>query len=282
MVGAAETPEAGALLVSRIGFESANRPFRPGEGEMRIVLVPVALQLEGVSVEARARRQCPNRQDPQARALWARTAARYSRATDSVGIEALADQVAGEVDEAELGDVRSEDMMVTGAYTSGRPRRVDLRIGYGYALSRSIQREFAAWSYMYLWSFDAAHFLDPSFGEHNTFSVLAPASGSTVIVFCSRGLNRGAVGIEGTLIVGPDSSFVSATWRFREPRRREEAGGRTVFAPHPGGSARPWLVPAQGLYWRRENDRSRVYRILQNFRGWQAAPDGSVLVPRNP
>jgi hypothetical protein len=280
--GAADTPEAGAISVSRIGFESVHRKIQPGTGEMRIVLVPVPLQLDGVSVEARARRQCPNREDPQARALWTRTAARYSRATDTVPIEALADQVAGEVDDAEPGDVRPEDMAVTGAYVSGHPRRVDPRIGYGYALSRSIHPEFAAWSYMHLWSFDAPHFLDPSFGEHNTFSVLAPSSGSAVIVFCSRRLNRGAVGIEGSLGVGPDGSFVSATWRFVEPRRREEAGGRTIFAPHPGGPARPWLVPAQGFYWRREHGRSRVYRILQNFHAWQAAPDGPVLVPRRP
>jgi hypothetical protein len=280
--GAADTPEARAILVSRLGFESLNRAYRPGDGEIRIVLVPVAVQLGGVSVEARARRQCPNREDPQARALWTRTAARYSRATDSVHIEALSDQVAGEVDEAELSDVHAEDMMVTGAYSDGRRRHVDPRIGYGYALSRSIQPEFAAWSYMRLWSVDAPHFLDPSFGEHNTFSVLAPASGSTVIVFCSRRLDRGAVGIEGTLSIGPDSSLVSATWRFREPRRREEAGGRTIFAPHPGGPARPWLVPAQGFYWRRGHGHWRVYRIVQNFHPWQAAPDGPVLVPRNP
>lgn len=278
---AAESPEARAISVSRIGYETVNRPFRPGEGEMRIRLVPVALQLDGVSVAARAPRRCPNREDPQARALWTRTAARYSRATDTVNIEVLSDMVAGEVDEAELGDVRSEDMDVSGAYSNGYRRVVDPRIGYGYALSVSIEPEFAAWSYMPLWSFGAPHFLDPSFGEYNTLSVLARSSGTTVIVFCSRGLSRAAVGIEGTLTIAADSSFASATWRFLAPRRREEAGGRTIFAPHPGGSSRPWLVPTQGFYWRREHGRSRVYRIWRNYDRWQASPDGPVLVPRS-
>jgi hypothetical protein len=278
---AADTPEAHAISVSRLGYGTVTRTFRPGESEMRIGLVPVALQLEGVSVEARAPRRCPNREDPQARSLWIRTASRYSRATDSINIEALSDLIAGEVDEEELGNVRSEDMDVSGAYADGYRRHVDRRIGYGYALSGSIEPEFAAWSYMPLWSFGAPHFLDPSFGEHNTLSILARSSGTTVIVFCSRGLSRTAVAIEGTLSIGPDSSFASATWRFLAPRRREEAGGRTIFAPHPGGSVRPWLVAAQGFYWRREHGRSRVYRILRNFEAWQASPDGPVLTPRS-
>jgi hypothetical protein len=81
--------------------------------------------------------------------------------------------------------------------------------------------------------------------------------------------------MEGELVVGSDTSFVSAHWRFETRRDREEAGGEAVFFPvTPRLTAR--LVSARGTFWRREVGSDRFYQQARLVLAWHEAEDASM------
>lgn len=119
-------------------------------------------------------------------------------------------------------------------------------------LSRHSEPEFGIWGYASLHSAQAGHFATPHFAVHHTLSVLARDATEITLVFCPH--SRKQTGLEGTLRLGADTTFVGARWTYwNAHRRRESAGGEVTFNP-PGLTAfgaRAPLLAASGLFWRK-------------------------------
>lgn len=274
---AAQADSASGLIVSRVGYVDRTLSVSSSDEPVTVVLQESAVRLEGLVARAEASPICPNRDEPEARALWEAATARYSR-PDTLTISASSVRMENEVPWAEIGVVHEDRLRNSGRATGPQRRAIRPRLGYGFRLEASWSREYAAWDYFELGSNQAQHFTDPSFGTYNSLSVRARTPDATVLAFCSRDLPRGAVKIEGMLTLRPDTTFASARWRFLPPRPREDAGGAVTFVPHPGGGRRPWLVPASHLYWRRVNQREdRYVQIWERFRAW-----GEGLTPPRP
>lgn len=270
--GRAESDSATGMITSRVGYESRQVSLPPGTGPQDVVIAEAAVLLEPVTVRGVRVQHCPNRDDPAARALWTAAAARYS-SPDTVGIESRFASISGEVAGTEIGTFDRARLRSATRATGPQTRALRPAVGYGARLSRSSDEDYLAFRYYELGSHFTQHFVDPTFGIYNSISVQSRLPGSIVLAFCSRGLGREAVGIEGTLTIRSDTTMVSAAWRYRTPAPREEAGGEVSFVPHPGGNERPWLVSANSLYWRRLPGRQdRYYQRWEDFERWAVAP----------
>lgn len=268
---AAERDSATTAIVTLGGYEpNAVSLARIGE-YVSIHLEPTSVV--GLTVQAKVRPLCPNADDPEARTLWEAAAGRYSRA-DTLQLYSLSVSIQDEVDGTELRSV-DERRRRPGASGSRAGSIAALsETGYGFRIERSIDPLYGAWKYERMWV-ATEHFIEPDFGRYNTLSIRGRVGGRVVLAFCSRGLKRGAVGIEGTLTLNPDTTLNSATWVFRTPVPREEAGGDVLFVPHEGGSARPWLVPYVSLYWRKlHGKQDRYIRRWGRYVRWQSYAPG--------
>lgn len=263
-----QADSATGLVVSRIGHASRSLSIRPPASSLLIRLSEAVLQLEPLAVRASSRRLCPNRDEPAARTLWSAAAARYG-SPDTLSIQADEVFVTGEVPWAELGMVDETALRRNQRMTGPQRRDIVPGRGYGFRITSSWDADFVAWYYMQLGSHFTQHFIDASFGTYNSLSIRARAADATVLAFCSRNLGRGAVGIEGTLTIAHDTTFVSATWQYLPPDPVEVAGGEVTFAPHPGSPRLPWLVPAASLYWRAIHGRRDLYfQRWERFNEW--------------
>jgi hypothetical protein len=253
-----ETGPATGILVSRIGFAPSNTTISSGQEPVIVVLTAAPVVLDGPVVRARRTRPCPNRDDPEARALWRAVSARYSR-PDTGGIAVRLVHAAATGPWTDVGPIDEASLLPSGRARRSSRHDVNPRDGYGFRIAASHHEDFAAWWYRALGSTGAGHFIDASFAIHNSLSIRARTEEVTVVAFCSRNLDRTAVGIEGILHIGPDTTLVSAQWTFHPPRLREEAGGEVTFVPHTGAGGQPWLMPASSLYWRRVSVREDLF-----------------------
>jgi hypothetical protein len=276
---AAATHGAVGVLVQQTGFSPLHAGVSPPATALVLRLRPGVVALETIEVRAAARRRlCPNREEPEARALWRAAAERYSNAPDTLGIEVKLFSYHADVPRSRLGEVDETRPRPGSRGTGNHPRTVGPKRGYGYRLSESMNEEFAFWSYVALGSHAAQHFVHPSFGTYNQLSVRVRGPDHVVLTFCSCDLEKGAVGVEGTLTLASDTTLLKAEWKFRTHAPQEEAGGEVVFAPYAAGAERPWLVPASSLYWRRrEGHVDRYFQRWERYARWQVAPPDSPL-----
>lgn len=267
---APQADSATGLVVSRVGYRARSLTVPRPAAPLQVRLSEAAVRLEAVSVRASAGRLCPNGDDPRARALWSAAAARYGSA-DTLSIEVDEMVATGNVPRAEIGMVDERWSRPNRRGTAPQRRAVDPVIGYGFRIASSFDPDYAAWQYLPLGSHHAQHFIDASFGTYNTLSVRGQDAEGIVLAFCSRGLTgRRAIGIEGTLTLGADTTLVSATYRFRPRDPEEDAGGEVTFVPHPGRGSLPWLVPATSLYWRALHGRRDLYfQRWERFGAWR-------------
>lgn len=269
---------ATGVVVSRIGFDAASLPIGTVADSIVVVLSERSMRLAPISVQGSTRSPCPNRDAPEARSLIIAAAGKYDHSPDSIAIRANLVGGSGTVSRPELGDIDHGDDGEGWRGVVGTPRSIRPAQGYGYAIQRSLLEDFVSWKYQELGSFFTQHFVDSTFVRYNTFSVHFRDREVTVVAFCSSGLGREAVGIEGTIQVTPAGTFQSASWKFRQPANRENVGGEVVFAPHPGGTRKPWLVPVSSFYWRQiVGSRDRFFQRWEQYLEWNVPPPESTL-----
>jgi hypothetical protein len=269
---------ATAVIASRLGYRTANVALGESGQPLTIRMTAEAVQLQEISIRVRSAAPCPNRDEPEARALWEAAAARYDRSYERVGIVSTMMSTTDQVSRSRIGQVDEARLRPARRGTSALPRSIEPRTGYGYRVEASIEPDFASWHYKELGSHQAQHFIDPSFGVYNSLSIRARSPEGVVLAFCSRSLDRQAVGIQGTLTLSPTNAIMEATWTFRTPRPEEEAGGEVTFVPRGDGNRPLWLVPAMSLYWRAVVGRpSDAFQRYERFSEWVIAPESSNL-----
>ena len=67
----------------------------------------------------------------------------------------------------------------------------------------------------------------------------------------------------------------AAEWSFGTSEPDEDAGGRAVFAEESPDGAKPYLLPTEGLFWRRTGHDQYLQRY-ERYEGWLVAPGDSV------
>ena len=265
-----------------------------------------ATPLPGIVAQAE-REACPARDDPRARALWTRMAARYDRALDTASVwtrmQASSGYVAsgslmrfdtvrsnrpdGTTDGWNTGDaVRDGQQRGLAFYAaprvgpgrrgmSGRLRgsltRTIERIGYGTlnnGISADISQVSAVWTYPPLDGELASHFVGGLFGERTFFRVEREAP--VTLGFCTAPRFRSQPYVSGSLFLRADSSLERVQWHYHTPEPREDAGGEVRFAPPAPGAAHA-LVPAHGEIYRRHVGNQFYHRRLV-YAEWSIDP----------
>jgi hypothetical protein len=282
-----EARGASGLLVRHPGFRTARLQLAGRSGEVAVRLEPEPVALAGVTGRAAPRRLCPNREDPQARALWSAAAARYSDALDSLGVGSLwGSSDERTVDsERDVGPVAASAFMRGGVGSSARWRTTwpAERAGYAVRLHGEVPyAQFGAW--LYPLDVLPAHFRSAAFGALHTLSVEARDSAEVELAFCPRGdALRGKPRLQGLLRVSTrDTLFVDAHYEFRTPEPDERAGGEIVYAPAVAPDGRPLPVPATELFWRRPAGSRRFYQRYVEYLGWQLGPSATLYMPPFP
>lgn len=271
---------AGSLTVQRIGFGPLTRTVAP-PASLELRLEPLAVSLPELRTST-ARRACPNREDPAARGLWEAGRRRYDPLVEARGVTFISRMAAGTVDAREVGIVDEDRLRPATGASSGRAMGIDAMIGrWGYAARKSLgyipwsaswNDDAFSWSYPALHERYAFHFAGDAFGAAHTLSVLRRSGDGTTLAFCPR--DRERTGIEGTLTLAPDGSFLDAAWRFRTPKPHEDAGAEVVFAPRSPGM-RP-LFPLRGVFWRRMGGSRRYWQRAATYTAWLVGEDGSI------
>jgi hypothetical protein len=268
-----EVRGASGLLVRHPGFRTARLQLAGSPAEVAIAMAAAPLVLQGVTGRAARRPLCPNREAPEARALWAAAAARYSSALDSLGAGSLFGSDERTVDsERDVGPV---GVGALGRGGVGYPARsltswpVE-RAGYAVRLHGAMPySEFGAWYYPL--DFLPAHFRSPEFGALHTLSIQARDSAEVEIGFCPRGdVLRGKPRLQGLLRISTrDTLLLDAHYELRTGEPDERAGGEVVYAPAVAPDGRPLPVPATELFWRRPAGSRRVYQRYREYLGWE-------------
>lgn len=274
---------AAVLSFERLGYRTLAVPAAVGDSVRRYTLEPATVEIAGLTVRAN-RKPCPNRDSPEARALWSQARLRYTPDTGTRGYDVVYLRGDGSRAEDEIG-ILDESRLRPGRMASLDPRGVvpvetEIRArGYGVLLPwdqpgyQPLDQEYFAWRYPVLHGRDAYHFASELFGALHTFSILQRGDGETVLAFCAR--ERGRPHIEGTLAIASDSSFSFAEWRFHTGKPDERAGGQVTFAP-PSGAARPaHLLPSEGVFWRRPLGRRGYYQNGYIYVNWVVSRDAA-------
>jgi hypothetical protein len=266
LAAAASGPRA--LLARGIGLEPLRHTLAPGDSVVRLVMRPLAVEVSAVTVEARPT-ECPERDDPRARALWEHAAAHYDVALSASGVRTDVQLLSALVPVESLGVIdtmRLQAWAVQGGYSplAFATRLATQRNFYAVPASRIPWRRYGRWHYPLLESSRAWHFADSLFAVMNRIAFAETSEGDTVIAFCSSFQNRPY--IRGRLRLAPDTTLASAEWDFVTPSPREEAGGQVLFAPADSRLTGQPLLPVAGLFWRRL--LQKVYQEWMEYRQW--------------
>lgn len=140
--------------------------------------------------------------------------------------------------------------------------------GYAHGVTSSVGEAYAAWRYAPLGSHYATHFLEDLFGQAHALSVASEAEDEVVLRFCPRDRSGRRSQIEGTLVLASDATLLQATWKYRTPKPREDAGGGVDFAPPAANFRTPLLLPATSLYWRRTTG-GKYYQRWEKYPEWR-------------
>lgn len=273
-----EALNARSLTLARIGYQGRSVLLRPGAPPLALVLEPLAVSLPELTVR-QARQICPNREQPQARALWDAVRSRYSRATSGRGYEVQHLVAREHVSQDQIGLVDESRVVPTVSRSGDLAQDVNASIAaQGYAVVQPshwqiFDDDYFSWRYPKLHSATAHHFASDVFGTRHDLSIVSSSPEETVLAFCPR--NRRQPFMEGTLVVSADSTFAEAAWSFTTPRPKESAGGEVFFAPPPDdrGGPRPHLLAARGVFWRRLGGRDLFYQRAEVLLNWSISDD---------
>ena len=269
-------PPAGAaaagprvLLARGVGLDPLRRPLGRSDSQATLVMEPRAIEVEAATVTAEAS-TCPAVDDSLARALWERAARRYDVQVSALGVSSDTRLFAAMLPASQLGLIDTTRLVETFVLGAATPEAFASRFltqRYFYAVPSSgvRWRRFGRWHYPLLESTRAWHFADSLFGVMNRLALVPTAAGDTVVAFCSRLGSRPYV--VGRLWLAADTTLASAEWMFETPGRREEAGGRVLFAPIGTSSTAQPLLPVAGLFWRRLSGGT-VYQEWMEYRQW--------------
>lgn len=265
------------LTISTAGWAQARDTATDREMEA----LPIALpELTVVAAEA----ACPNGEEARARDLWQTVRRQYATTTAArgmyirsrVGEERLvpAERV-GWIEEKHLRGRVHRRVGALEEPSLDRFLDVNTRIrADGYAIPR--ERNETSWQFVNLSGMNAHHFASDVFGERHTLSILDEDVHGVVIAFCPVRTDQPS--IEGTLVVSRDSAFVSAKWRYRTPRQRQDAGGEVTFLPHwSRREAPPHLLAGRGVFWQQDPTwMDRYFHRVQVFTEWVISDTGEV------
>lgn len=236
------------VVARRVGYISGRALL--DAADLVVVLRPRVTHVAGVEVVGR--RACVERDEPAARQRWRDAQSRYGDLPAEWGASAIrflsarVAMVNAFVPADSLGVIdTSRAQLIETIGTGDRFRNPETFYG---------RRLFAAgnwfdeWAYPWLWSVDAWHFGDASFGALNRLALVSADSATrqATIAFCSRAGSRPH--IRGLLFIAPDGGIEKAEWDFVTRGPPERAGGEVVFMPA-ADSAR-LLLAASGFFWR--------------------------------
>lgn len=268
-----------ALYAHRIGFRAVRRDVDggAGAGPVEIRLDAEAVSLPTVEVVT-SRAFCPRSDERTARALWEAARTRYAHGLDSMGVATYLAAQREVVQPSALGsppapgeaeEQRGSSFLLRVSWD----RRID-REGYAYPVRRpTAAGALDSWVYAPLQADLAPHFVNELFGKLHTLSVFSEDETGWRLAFCPR--NRDRPSIHGTLHVAPDSSLVSAEWMFQTKEPEESAGGRAVFVPGGRQGTSPYLLPSEGVFWRKAPEGGFL-QVHERYEGWIVAPGDSV------
>ncbi len=269
--------QAGTLTVERLGFVSVERSLPVESDWIEVIMEPDPLRVTGFTVDAGGD-ICSSREDPRARQTWEVLGDRYTLVPDTVGMATYLLSASGEVDEEGVG-VTGDGSLEQGQRGSapllrfGWFRRIE-QTGYAFRVRRtSSQGSYDSWSYAPLEAELAFHFLSPLFGRLHRFH-FPPGKESEVLHFCPRDPDRPSV--EGRIRLTDAGGLAEVEWLHRTPDPEERSGGRVYFsASRSSNAGEPYLVPTEGLSWRKHPGGEFIQRY-QRYEGWIFAPGDSV------
>jgi hypothetical protein len=240
-------------------------PLEPGRAEYVVEMEAVPAPVEELTTRT-AVRLCPNVETAEARRLWEVATRRYVAAqADTLERSTELSQILSNVSIDSVGvidpsrETRGIHHAVSNWITAGR-RLIESQ-GYVWLMTAAHgEADVGIWRYASLHSWHASHFGAPLFAQRHTLSVLGADEREITLAFCPR--DAGETGLEGTLRLARDTSFIAAKFSYWNPHPNGEvAGGEVVFVP-PGriASGEPYpLLPLNGLFFRK----------LLNGRFWQ-------------
>ncbi|HSA54126.1 MAG TPA: hypothetical protein VLE53_00410 [Gemmatimonadaceae bacterium] len=275
--GRAEAAEAVAIATRRIGFAPTRVPLDSGKAEYVVELTALPAPL-AESTTLTAVQLCPNVDGAEARRLWEAATRRYlAPQADTMTRFTELTQVEGNVRAESLAvidpshETRGAHLAVSDWIMGGR-RLIESQ-GYVWLMTAALgEADVGIWRYASLQSWHASHFGADLFAQRHTLSVLGGDEREITLAFCPR--SRSETGLQGTLRLARDTTFIAARWAYWNPQRNgETAGGEVVFAP-PGVSAtgEPLpLLPLSGLFWRKLLN-GRYWQRWEEYDRWLLAP----------
>ncbi len=277
-----------ALYAGQLGYHPEVVRIEDGVDSYEIRLTREPIPLPELVVDAQ-RDRCAGGEDRGARRLWERAAARYSQGLDTLGVATYLASAESILPEGEVGTVQAAGEAVGQRGSSSLlrfswRRRIE-REGYAYRIRRSTaEQSYTSWVYPPLEADFATHFAGELFGERHRFRFDAnrdPGEEQGVtVVFCAKDDDRPSV--EGTLRIDPDTTIAVAQWLFRTPEPVEHAGGRAVFGPLADSPEASYLLPIEGVFWRR-SPPDDYWQRYQKFERWTVAQGDSVpFLPKRP
>lgn len=270
---APDVARARYILTRRVGYLPSRDPVDGSRDSLVVHLAPLPGALPTVTVSA-AQDACPQTDEPAARRLWEAAVARY-RTPSLEGRRADTRSGQNQVRERDVGIV--DDVQPNGGWRFyshagmiGARERI-LRRGYATPLVGTHHYDdFGIWRYPPLHAELAGQFADSLFGARHSLSLSTTSRRYTELRFCAR--DRDRTGLDGTLRLAADGSFMDARWRFWNPSRDAElAGGEVSFAP-PADTGRAPLYSTGGLFWRRLPS-GRYWQSWQHYSSWELLPD---------
>lgn len=276
--------EVASLYASRMGYRAARVGVGPGTREYRIRLHAEPLRIEGVVAET-PRDFCAAEADDEARRIWEDLARRYSDAVDTLGV---ATYLASAEREVTLDGLAPLELPEVGREQRGSS--LHLRFGWerwirdrGYA--RPIVRNgpeggYDSWVYPPLHADFAPHFVEETFGRLHDFRLLGRTADGWTLAFCPEDSDDDEPYLRGRLGVRSDTLLAWAEWSFRTPEPDENAGGRAVFPDVREGET-VFLLPTEGLFWRRLPEDGPYLLTHEKYEGWLVSGGDSVpFLPR--
>jgi hypothetical protein len=271
--------EASGFYVGRLGYNSLQIPFQAGRLNYEITLEESAIPLQGFVVEAEVE-QCFEDGDRVARELWEGIRPNYNDAIDTVGVATYLARAEVLVPIGEVGPVELPEFAPSQRGSNSLLRfswrRYVKNSGYARPVRRTdLSGSYASWTYPPLEADFSPHFVDDVFGEIHHFKIEAEDAGGWTIAFCPEDLDEGRPWLRGRLRIAPDTTLQWAEWSFITPEPDEGAGGRAVFPPVTGDRETTYLLPSEGLFYRRTKDETFLQQY-QRFEGWILSAGDSV------
>lgn len=273
--GATISGRTTSLYAHRLGYRATRIDVNADTRYYVIQMALDPLAMEGLVVDVE-RERCTRTDDKQARALWDGMRGQYDTSIDSLGTATYLASAIQSVQLAEIGAVpvpgEAAEQRGSAPLLRSTWRRRLQRTGYARKLSApSPDGMFDEWGYPPLDADFSTHFIDEVFGRMHRLSIVEEGEEGWLLRFCPKDQDRPS--IEGFFRIAPDSFLIMAEWSFNTDEPDEGAGGRAVFAKGEGGQG--YLLPSEGLFWRRIAG-GRLLQRYQKYQGWLTAPGDSV------